>query len=30
MEYYSAMKKERNNALCCNMDGPRDHCTKSI
>ena len=24
MEYYSAMKKEQNNATCSNMDGPRD------
>ena len=24
MEYYSAIKKERNNAICSNMDGPRD------
>ena len=24
MEYYSAIKKERNNAICINMDGPRD------
>ena len=28
MEYYSAIKKERNNAICSNMDGPRDHHTK--
>ena len=24
MEYYSAIKKEQNNAICGNMDGPRD------
>ena len=24
MEYYSAIKKEWNNAICSNMDGPRD------
>ena len=24
VEYYSAIKKERNNAICSNMDGPRD------
>ena len=29
MEYYSAIeKKEWNNALCSNMDGPRDYHTK--
>ena len=28
MEYYSAIKKERNNAICRNMDGPRDYHTK--
>ena len=27
MEYYSAIKK-RNNAICSNMDGPRDYYTK--
>ena len=27
-EYYSAIKKEWNNAICSNMDGPRDHHTK--
>ena len=27
VEYYSAMKKNEN-AICCNMDGPRDHHTK--
>ena len=24
MEYYSAIKKEQHNAICSNMDGPRD------
>ena len=24
MEYYSALKKEQNNAICSNMDRPRD------
>ena len=24
MEYYSAIKKEQNNVICSNMDGPRD------
>ena len=28
MEYYSAIKKEQNNATCCNMDGPRNYHTK--
>ena len=28
MEYYSAIKKEWNNAFCSNMDGPRDDHTK--
>ena len=28
MEDYSAIKKERNNAICSNMDGPRDYHTK--
>ena len=28
MEYYSAIKKERNNAIFGNMDGPRDYHTK--
>ena len=28
MEYYSAIKKEWNNAMCSNMDGPRDYHTK--
>ena len=23
VEYYSAIKKEQNNAICSNMDGPR-------
>ena len=27
MEYYSAIKKW-NNAICSNMDGPRDYHTK--
>ena len=26
--YYSAMKKEENNAICSNRDGPRDYHTK--
>ena len=25
MEYHSAVKKKRNNVICSNMDGPRDH-----
>ena len=25
MEYYSAIKKDQNNAFCSNMDGPRDY-----
>ena len=25
MKYYSAIKKERDNAICNNMDGPRDY-----
>ena len=25
MEYYSAMKRSVNNAICINMDGPRDY-----
>ena len=29
MEYYSAIK-EWNNAICSNMDGPRDYHTKWI
>ena len=24
MQYYSAIKKEWNNVICSNMDGPRD------
>ena len=28
MEYYSAIKKERTNAMCSNMDGPTDYHTK--
>ena len=24
MEYYSAIKREQNNVICSNMDGPRD------
>ena len=28
MEYYLAIKKEWNNAICSNMDGPRDYDTK--
>ena len=24
MEYYSAIKKDQNNAICCDRDGPRD------
>ena len=24
MEYYSAIKKEQNNAICSKMDGPSD------
>ena len=24
IEYYSAIKKEQNNAICSNKDGPRD------
>ena len=28
MEYYSAIKKEWNIAICSNMDGPRDYHTK--
>ena len=27
-EYYSAMKKEQSNAICRNMDGPRDCYTE--
>ena len=28
MECYSATKKEGNNAICNNMDGPRDYFSK--
>ena len=28
MEYYSAIKKEQNNAICSNTDGTRDSHTK--
>ena len=28
MEYYSVIKKEWNNAIYSNMDGPRDYHTK--
>ena len=28
MEYYSAIKKEKINAICSNMVGPRDYYTK--
>ena len=28
MEYYSTTKKEWNNAISSNMDGPRDYQTK--
>ena len=28
MEYYSAIKNKWNNAICNNMDGPRDSHTK--
>ena len=28
MEYYSAIKKEWNNAICSNMDRPRDYHAK--
>ena len=28
MEYYSALKKEWNNVICSNMDGPRDYHTE--
>ena len=30
MEYYSAIKKEQNNAIYSNMDGTRDSHTKWI
>ena len=29
MEYYSAIKKQRNDAICSNMNGPKDDHTKS-
>ena len=28
MGHYSAIKKEWNNAICSNMDGPKDYQTK--
>ena len=28
MEYYSVLKKEWNNAICSDMDSPRDYYTK--
>ena len=28
MEYYLAIKKELNDAICSNMDGPGDYNTK--
>ena len=28
MDYCSAIKKEWNNAICSNIDGPRDYHTK--
>ena len=28
MEYYSSIKKEWNNAICSNLDEPRDYHTK--
>ena len=28
VEYYSAIKKERNNVICSNMDATRDYHTK--
>ena len=28
MKYYSVIKKEWNNAICSNLDGPRDYHTK--
>ena len=28
VEYHSAIKKKWNNAICSNMDGPRDYHTK--
>ena len=29
MQYYSTIRKEQNNAICSNMDGPRDYHNKS-
>ena len=29
VEYYSLIKKNQNNAICSNMDGPRDCHTES-
>ena len=28
LDYYSTIRKEWNNAICSNMDGPRDYHTK--
>ena len=28
MEYYSVIEKEQNNAICSNMDGPRNYCQR--
>ena len=28
MDYHSAIKKEQNNAICSNMNGPRDYHAK--
>ena len=28
VEYYSAIEKEQNNAICSNVDEPGDHHTK--
>ena len=28
VKYYSAIKKQWKNAICTNMGGPRDYCTK--
>ena len=28
VKYYSVIKKQWNNAICSNMDGPRDYRTK--
>ena len=30
MEYYSAIKMNKINAICSNMNGPRDYRTKSV